>query len=138
MARPTEYNESFITEARNYIKSCKDNVKKKKVNIPTKGGLAVYLEVARDTLYDWSSKYPEFSDVMEELGSEQENRLINNGLSGTYNPTIAKVLLTKHGYKEGAEIDHTSKGDKINNIPNENISQIAIGVAEKLKEQKTQ
>ncbi len=28
---------------------------------------------------------------------------MNNGLSGDYNPTIAKVLLTKHGYREGIE-----------------------------------
>ena len=30
--------------------------------------------------------------------------LINKGLSGDHNPTIAKVLLTEHGYREGTEL----------------------------------
>ena len=38
--------------------------------------------------------------------SKQADRLLNNGLSGNYNPTIAKVMLTKHGYREG--IDNTT------------------------------
>ena len=29
--------------------------------------------------------------------------LANKGLAGMYNPTIAKVLLSKHGYREGHE-----------------------------------
>lgn len=111
--RPTEYNQSFVERAKEYLTSCKDfeGEKKLKVNIPTKGGLAVYLDVARETLYDWASKYPEFSDIMEKVGAEQENRLINNGLSGDYNPTIAKVLLTKHGYREG--IDQTTNDKEL-------------------------
>lgn len=105
--RPVEYNAEFVENAKKYIASCKDKDRKNgkpTVNIPTKGGLAVHLGVARETLYDWAGKYPEFSDVMEDLSAEQEKRLINNGLSGTYNPTIAKVLLTKHGYREGQEL----------------------------------
>lgn len=72
-------------------------------NVPSKGGLAVHLKVARETLYDWANKYPEFSDIMERLGSQQEKELISKGLDGSYNPTISKVLLTKHGYREGIE-----------------------------------
>lgn len=118
--RPTEYSEEYLNKARAYLDSCKDEEVQKvkqlnsekgyemydnklKVSIPTKGGLARYLGVNRDTLYDWSQKYGEFSDIMEAIGAEQEDRLINNGLSGDYNPTIAKVLLTKHGYREGIE-----------------------------------
>lgn len=114
--RPTSYSEETLTKAREYLLSCEDKEIERgsderpeytiKVKLPTKGGLARYLGVSRETLYAWSKEKPEFSDIMEDLGAEQEDKLINNGLSGDYNPTIAKVLLTKHGYREG--IDNTT------------------------------
>ena len=114
--RPPMYSEEMLSKSQEYLDSCKDieidrgtperpnlhlNVK-----IPTRGGLASYLGVSRDALYDWAKQYPEFSNIIEQLGASQEDRLVNNGLSGDYNPTIAKVLLTKHGYREG--IDQTT------------------------------
>jgi len=135
VGRPLEYNQEYVENAKKYLESCidrpadKDSDIKASVKIPTKGGLARYLGVARETLYDWASKYKEFSDIMEDLGAEQEDRLINNGLSGSYNPTISKVLLTKHGYREG--IDQTTNDKDLpipilngisNNISNEESS----------------
>lgn len=114
--RPVIYGERILKLADEYFTICQDREVEKgnpekpiyglKVKLPTKGGLAKFLGVSRETLYAWAKEYPEFSDVMESLGSEQEDRLINSGLSGEYNPTIAKVLLTKHGYREG--IDQTT------------------------------
>ena len=119
--RPTEYTPDIVLKAQEYLNSCVDQIEEYhstrgmksdtynrlvKVRLPTKGGLAIHLGVSRETLYDWARKYPEFSDIMEALGAIQEDRLLNNGLSGDYNPTIAKVLLTKHGYREG--IDQTT------------------------------
>lgn len=127
--RPPTYSEEIVLKAREYLDSCIDEEKqvvkqssekyemfdnKLKVKIPTKGGLAVYLGVSRETLYAWAKEYEEFSDIMEQMGAIQEERLINNGLSGDYNSTISKVLLTKHGYREG--IDQTTN-DKDLPIP---------------------
>lgn len=120
IGRPTEYKEDILVKAKEYIDSCEDEETQKvkqsnnnkgyemyynkiKVNLPTIEGLAVYLEISRDTIYDWEKKYKEFSDIIERLRAKQANALINNGLSGDYNATIAKVLLTKHGYREGIE-----------------------------------
>lgn len=110
--RPTVYNEELLEKAREYLTLCKDieedkeNKIKASVKLPTKGGLAVHLDVSRETLYAWSKEHKAFSDIMERLGAIQEDRLLNKGLSGDYSPIIAKVLLTKHGYREG--IDNTT------------------------------
>jgi hypothetical protein len=134
--RPTEYSEKILQKAIEYLDSCEDDEiqqtigmsakgtelfkNKVVVNLPTIEGLALHLGIHRDTIYEWeksknedeSFKYPEFSDILGKLRAKQANMLINKGLSGDYNPTIAKVLLTKHGYREG--IDQTSDGKTIN------------------------
>jgi hypothetical protein len=120
--RPTIYNEEILTKITEYIDSCKDieadpeNKITRKVNIPTIEGLAVYLHINKDTIYTWRKEKPAFSELISVLLDEQAKRLVNNGLAGTYNPTIAKVLLTKHGYTEKTETDITSKGESINPV----------------------
>lgn len=83
------------------------------VKLPSIAGLALYLGVARSTVYTWGELKTElgleFSDIMDEVLAEQENRLINGGISGRYSPVISKVILGKHGYSE--KHDMTS-GDK--------------------------
>lgn len=74
-----------------------------KVKLPTMGGLAVFLGVSRGLIYEWEKTYPEFLRVLEQMRAEQEDRLLNNGLSGDYNSTISKLVLSKHGYREGFE-----------------------------------
>ena len=110
----------MLTKAQEYLAQCKDteversyNTFKLKANVPTRGGLARYLNVGRNTLYEWAQVHPDFQDIMEAIGAEQEERLINNGLTGDYNPTIAKVLLAKHGYREAVDTDVTSGGEKL-------------------------
>ncbi len=112
MARPTDYNEDILDRAKNYVSSSSDTEAdketgiSKKVNLVTIEGLAYDLGINKDTIYEWCKIHPEFSDVIDDLRSKQARELINKGLSGDYNPTIAKVLLTKHGYREG--IDNTT------------------------------
>lgn len=77
--------------------------------LPTKGGLARYLGISRETIYDWSSKYEEFSDIVEDLFAEQEDMLIQNGLTNKFNASITKVILTKHGYREGVDMTTNDK-----------------------------
>lgn len=122
--RPTKYSEDMLKKSQEYIASCIDDVDRVvesknpktgreryiwrfEVNMPTAEGLAKYLEVHRSTLYEWAGKHKEFSDILEAINQTQVERLINRGLSGDYNPTIAKLVLAKHGYKESSEVEHS-------------------------------
>lgn len=143
MARPTKLTPELISKAKEYLATCEDEEIERgtddkpiyhiKVKLPTKGGLARFLDVSRDSLYEWAKESEEFSDIMEALSAEQEDKLINNGLSGDYNPTISKVLLTKHGYHDKVETDITTGGEKIQMSPEKLL--IAKEYEDKLKEQ---
>jgi hypothetical protein len=105
--RPTKLNEDVLVQTQQYIDECEDDQEKKKVNLPSIEGLALYLKVNKDSIYEWrkgtDAIHLHFSELIAQLLSKQAQRLLNNGLAGTYNSTIAKVLLTKHGYREGIE-----------------------------------
>lgn len=152
--RPIEYNyvelKPLIEE---YLEDCEDYTEqeligmsakgtelyknKQYVKIPTIEGLALKLDINKSTLYDWASKYPEFSNDIDKLRAIQADRLLNKGLSGDYNSTIAKVLLTKHGYREGTE--HSGVDGKaivLEETSNIDLAEIAQEAAKILKAKK--
>ena len=113
VGRPTEYNYQELKPLiDSYLLSCEDtdenkeNGIRKSVKLPSIEGLCLVLGISKDTLYAWEKKHEEFSYDIDTVRQKQAERLLNKGLSGDYNPTIAKVLLTKHGYREG--IDQTT------------------------------
>ena len=66
-------------------------------------------------MYEWAKLNPKFKVVLERLNDRQAEQLINNGLAGTYNSTIAKMLLSaKHGIHERTEVDNTLTFDPEN------------------------
>lgn len=135
--RPTKLNDDFIVRAEAYLDGCKDewvNVSKSdkphfvhKVNVPTIEGLSLATGIARKTIYNWIESQPSedatqqeldthnmFLHIISRLQAEQGQRVLNNGLSGNYNPTIAKLLLSaRHNYVEQSKQDITSGGKEI-------------------------
>lgn len=116
VGRPTEYSQEIIEKTLEYLSNCgvftePDTGKIILVNLPSIEGLAYEIKVSKNTLYEWEKKHTEFQDVMDELRAKQAQFLINNGLSGAFNPTITKVILTKHGYREG--IDQTTNDKEL-------------------------
>jgi hypothetical protein len=145
--RPTDYSEEIIQKSKDYIASCEDELtsvisgqsdsftkyeQKLKVKIPTIEGLALYLKITRTSLYLWEKEHVEFSYILEELRQKQADRLFSNGLSGDYNSTIAKVLLTKHGYTDKTEVDQktTIKDERIDT---DNLSEEDLRLAVELQ-----
>lgn len=132
--QPTKYRESFCGKGVEYLQQCQDRyikfLKLKKtmtgsdegvemhserlqVSLPTVEGFAIFLGVHRDTLYEWANKHSLFSDTLKQINQEQKRRLLDKGLSGEYNPIIAKlVLAANHDMKDKEDI--TSGGKPIN------------------------
>ena len=98
MSKKTE--PELLEECRRYLKDFN--------TLPSIAGLAVRLDVNRDTLQTWAKDEdkPEFSDIYGKLMAMQEDELIRNGLMGHFNASITKMILTKHGYSD--KVDATS------------------------------
>lgn len=122
--RPTKYNSDILKKAQEYLALCVDSVErvvsqesekytmykqKLVVNLPSIEGLAIHLGIVKDTIYQWEKEHPEFSDVINTLRAKQAVKLLNSGLSGEYNPYIAKALLSKHGYSEKQEVEQSGE-----------------------------
>lgn len=115
--KPTLYGDEALQKAYEYLTECVDDGVWEEyvdggnggkllrrhvgeVKFPNAGGMAVALRVDRDTLYTWSKKHPEFKEVMRLMNAIQQDRLMNAGLSGRYNATIASLILGRHGYRK--------------------------------------
>lgn len=125
--RPIEYKEEYCQKADEYLELHKDEERaivrqsnsekgyemydnKLAVKLPTLKGFARFIDVNESTLYEWDKKYPEFSKSLDKIKTEQHDRLINNGLSGDYNPTIAKLILSSnHGMSEKQDVTSGGK-----------------------------
>ena len=118
--RPTTYSEEMLSKTNEYLLSCEDVEMEREgtrgfeyklnVKLPTIEGLSVYLGVSRDSLYEWATKHKDFSDTLDSLRAEQADKLINNGLSGSYNSTIAKLMLSSnHGMREKSDVTTNDK-----------------------------
>jgi len=136
LGRPTKYDEiETIRIAEEYVENANDEeyqVTKStysgknsdgetfetrlRVRIPTIEGLSLELGVCVDTITEWRKIYPNFSAVIKRLLAKQCIALAQNGLAGTYNPTIAKVLLAKHGYRDSVEQEHTNPDGNLKTI----------------------
>jgi hypothetical protein len=89
-----------------------------RVNLPSIEGLAIKLKLSKDTIYAWKEKYPKFSYDIGEVMKLQAKRLMDNGLNGTYNPMISKLLLSKHGYRDESETDLNIKSVNLTDLFN--------------------
>jgi hypothetical protein len=98
--RPTKYNETLVKQAKDYLTQYQTFEA-----VPTIAGLAVYLDISRETVYAWAAdpEKSEFSDICEKLMTKQEFTLLNGGIKGEFNPTITKLMLTKHSYSDKQE-----------------------------------
>jgi hypothetical protein len=108
MGRPTDYSEEMLAKARSYLASYDSNGDL----FPSIAGLALYLDISRETVRRWSKDEDkaEFCGIVEKCLASQESKLTQGGIKGDFNPTITKLLLSKHGYSDKQEISGPEGG----------------------------
>ncbi len=119
--RPTKYKRDMIEQARDYI----DNYEELGHKIPTIAGLSQVLETDRETISEWASHEDkqDFSRMVRQLQRSQELALVNNGLDGTYNSGITKLILSKHGYSD----NQPNQGVSISITVNRGVTEVVAG-----------
>ena len=141
--RPNEYKSEYVDKVKEYLDLRQDEelqvVKtinhekgvetfenKLKVRIPTIEGFAKFIGVSKQSLYRWEKEKgkEEFKEAMDDIRQEQHQRVLDCGLSGDYNPTIAKLILSNnHGYAEKTRQESESTTRVF--IDNEKAQQVA-------------
>jgi len=99
VGRPTKYDPIFIQKVEEYLQT----TGKEQMHLPKIESFALYINVNKDTLYEWKKLYPEFSDALSKIMVRQAEQLIDDGIYGgkEINSTIVKLLLqNNHGMKE--------------------------------------
>ena len=146
--RPSKYRKIYSTKRlEDYLKECKDKYEKAvvqenlekgyrmyksrlRVKIPSYEGYAKFLGVHKDTLINWAKTNEEFSRALSTILEIQKQTLIERGLEGTYNPTLAKFLLSaNHGLRESTDV--TSDGQPIGSFNDDQINRIAERIAKR-------
>lgn len=98
--RPSTYTDAAPDTVRNYITECKNND-----TFPTVAGLSLYMDTTKETLNQWSNKYPEFADAIRGLHAYQEQTLVSNTLNKQYSDRFAQFFAVNClGYSNKQEI----------------------------------
>jgi hypothetical protein len=107
MGRPTKYSKEIVAKAEEYLEKYEDH----KHAIPSIVGLALVLDLHRDTIREWGNdeNKTEFSAILEKINQKQQQVLISKGLTGDFNSNITKLVLGKHGYHDKQDTQHTGK-----------------------------
>ena len=110
VGRPTKYDPSYCQKVEDYLAT----VGRENTSLPMVEGFAVYLNVGKNTLYEWAKLYPEFQDALRKIKIKQLLQLVDDGIYGgkEVNATIVKLMLqNNHGMKERKDV--TTGGKQI-------------------------
>jgi len=116
IGRPTKYDDSMPEKVYAYIDKCSKNKQGETrdgleiARLPLLCGLATYLKVNIDTVFEWRKSYVPFTDACKDLLAVQKDLLIQSGLAGSFNSTIAaRILGANHGMSDKKDITTNGK-----------------------------
>lgn len=111
---PTKYRPEYIEQLIEYFSAKISTVNsmgtERPSDFPSLAGFAIKIGVAKDTLYEWSKVYPDFSVAYKRAKDFQENWLLVNGNKGLIPPNFG-IFTAKNviGYRDRQpdEVDTT-------------------------------
>ena len=99
--RPSDYTPDIVKKAWAYANGGGEKVGDL---VPSVAGLACQIGVRRETCHAWAKdETKEFSNILSTIAEKQERQLLNGGLGGVFNPSITKMMMTKHGYSDATK-----------------------------------
>ena len=104
VGRPTKYKSEIVKQTEEYFKSpsVADDP------IATISGLCCYLEVSRDTIYEWSKCHQEFSDTLKAGECFQEKQFMQRLLDKeTFTPGLIFAAKNVLGWSDRRDIRQT-------------------------------
>lgn len=85
--------------------------------IPSTAGLACWLGISKASVYNYGEQDEEFLSTLEAIQAKQEALTLNNGMTGVFNSTIAKLVLANHGYSDKLQQDNVSSDGSMSPKP---------------------
>ncbi len=74
------------------------------------GGFARKIGVSKSVIYDWARKYPDFAYSLAHARDMRRSMIIDNALSGLYNPLFAKLAAANlFGWHDRQDVNHTGE-----------------------------
>ena len=80
---------------------------REQTSLPSVEGLAIFLDINPDTLYEWAKKHKEISEYLKKVATKQKQQLMDDGLYGgkEVNAGMAIFLLKAiHRMNEGPQV----------------------------------
>ena len=85
--------------------------------IPSTAGLACWLGISKASVYNYGEQDAEFLATLDAIQAKQEALTLNNGMTGVFNSTIAKLVLANHGYSDKVQQDNVSSDGSMTPLP---------------------
>lgn len=100
-----------------------------RVSLPEIDDFAVnWLGATKKSAYEWEKYHPKFAIALDKIRAAQKQKLIEGGLSGAYNATITKLMLSSnHDMREKSDV--TTDDQPITPFTDEQTKRIAQRVA---------
>lgn len=109
--RPTKYKPEYCKKIVEYFSCELTKIVGNKVlpnDLPTLSGFAFSIGVNQDTLHEWTSVHPEFSEAFNIAKQKQKDFLVANGLAGLY-PPASFIFVAKNitDMRDKTEVEHS-------------------------------